>query len=58
MVGLWWPKSCCMSYVCLLRFDQTDGKIVPKGMEPEWRDLRLFAKPPHTMVRDGSARLP
>lgn len=45
----WWaagaPKAAECRQLRLLRFDQTDGKIVAYGMKPEWGYARLLAKP-------------
>jgi len=38
-------KLLYIRYVCLLRFDQTDGKIVAYGVEPEWGYPSLPTKP-------------
>ena len=38
-------KLLYVGYVGLLRFDQTDGKIMPSGEEPKWGYPSLLAKP-------------
>ena len=39
--------------VGLLRFDQTDGEIVPNGMKPEWDYPCLLAKPLQHQLHRG-----
>ena len=46
-------KLLYVRYVGLLRFDQTNGKIVAYGVEPEWGYPCLLAKPHRHQIIEG-----